>query len=343
MFAQIARRSLVPAAYMNVDAGFAPTTGSRWKPQRQVVVTLAVPTQRRPDGLMSAARSLFGQVASDATRLELVIVDNDAYPSAKPYARALAAEAPFEVRYVHEPRPGVAHARNAAVAAAKGELICFLDDDQQAAPGWLAALMQAQARFGADAVFGPVKAEAGHALGPHRHYLETFFSREGPSQSGVIAHAYGCGNSLMRRAALPRPPFSPDRNEIGGEDDHLFARLQRDGARFAWSSEALAFETPAPERQTLRYAMARAFAFGQGPTYGCATADPPDWLGVMRWMAVGLAQSAIFFPLAAGAFAVRAPSRAFILDRAVRGAGKVFFGGPFKMRFYGRPRDEGAG
>ncbi len=32
----------------------------------------------------------------------------------------------------------------------------------------------------------------------------------------------------------------------------------------------------------------------------------------------------------------RTPHRAFMLDRALRGLGKVFFGGPFAMKFYGR-------
>jgi succinoglycan biosynthesis protein ExoM len=338
MFAQIARNSLVPTAYLRVDSAPSPPTRPTPVVKLARVISLAIPTQRRPKGLARAARSLFRQSGVGQFRLELVIVDNDAIPSAAACTRALAAEAPFEVRYVHEPRPGVAHARNAALAAAKGELIGFLDDDQEAAPGWLAALLETQTRYDADAVFGPVRAHAQTETLHHRRYLETFFSREGPPEAGLIAHAYGCGNSLLRRSALPHPthPFSPERNEIGGEDDHLFGRLSRAGARFAWSPGAVAIETPAPERLTLRYALARAFAFGQGPTFSCATADPPDWLGVAKWIAVGLAQSAVFFPLAALAFAVRAHSRAFILDRAVRGAGKVFFGGPFAIRFYGR-------
>ncbi|RIJ43461.1 glycosyltransferase, partial [Maribellus luteus] len=56
---------------------------------------------------------------------------------------------------LHEPEPGVANARNAALAVAKGAMIAFLDDDEEAPPGWLAALIAAQARLGADAVFGP--------------------------------------------------------------------------------------------------------------------------------------------------------------------------------------------
>ena len=328
------RPSLAPPAYLRLGT-VQPTPAPTVQPW--LSVSLAIATQRRPAGLALAVRSLFGQTGVDLAALELVVVDNDAVPSAEPLVRQLAAEAPFDVRYVHEPAAGVANARNAAMAATKGELIAFLDDDEEAAPGWLAALIEAQARYEADVVFGPVKARAPAHVQRHRTYLEQFFSREGPAETGIIGHYYGCGNSLIWRAALPHPtaPFSPARNKTGGEDDHLFGVMQRAGARFGWAHEALVWEDPIPSRLTLRYALDRAFAYGQGPTFGCATADPPDWAGVARFMATGAMQAGVFGLVAAAGWLTGAPHRAFALDRAARGLGKVFFGGPFKKQFYG--------
>lgn len=300
-------------------------------------ISLVIPTQRRLEGLATAARSLFRQ-AGVLARLELVIADNDAVPSAKPVVEALAAEAPFPVIYVHEPEAGVANARNAALGQASGAFIAFLDDDEEAPESWLAALLAAQARFGADVVFGPVRGRAPPETGRNRAYLERFFSREGPAEAGVIDHYYGCGCSLIMRAALPDPkrPFSAIRNHIGGEDDLLFGQMQKAGARFAWAPQAWVWEDPAPARLSLRYAIARAFAYGQGPSAHCAAADPPDRLGVARWMAQGLVQAGVFGLLAAGKYLIRAPDFAFTLDRAARGLGKSFWWGPFKIEFYGR-------
>src|SRR3954470_5536666 len=98
-------------------------------------VTIMIPTQRRPDGLAVAARSVFGQTGVDLAELELVIIDNDQVPSARAVAEDLAKAAPFPVLYVHEKRPGVAFARNAGMARASGELIAFLDDDEEAPAG----------------------------------------------------------------------------------------------------------------------------------------------------------------------------------------------------------------
>ena len=297
-----------------------------------------IPTQRRLGGLAVAARSVLAQVGVDVADLELVIVDNDQTPSAQGLAADLAAEAPFPVCYVHEPRPGVANARNAGMAKARGELIAFLDDDEEAPAGWLAALLAAQARYDADVVFGPVKARAPAGVVAHRDYLERFFSREGPSEAGLIDHYYGCGDSLLRRAALPDPvaPFAAERNAIGGEDDMLFGHMQAAGARFAWEPAAFVWEDPVPDRLTLDYTILRAFAYGQGPSAHCAAASPPDHLGVARWMAVGVVQAALFGVVAGFKWLTWAGDRAEWLDRAARGLGKTLWWGPFKIQFYGR-------
>jgi len=301
-------------------------------------VTVVIPTVRRPAGLAAAARSVLRQRGVDPARLELVVVDNDPAGSAREDVAAMVAEAPFPVVYVHEPEPGVANARNTAVSAASGELIAFLDDDEEAPPDWLAALLAAQGRYDADVVFGPVRGRTPRDLRRHRAYFERFFSREGPQEEGPIDHYYGCGDSLLRRAALPDRdrPFSAIRNHIGGEDDLLFGQMHAAGARFVWAPDAWVWEDPTPARLSLRYAVARAFAYGQGPSAACAAASPPDRLGVARWMAQGLLQATAFGVLAGFQWLTRAPEFAFTLDRAARGLGKTLWWGPFKIEFYGR-------
>lgn len=301
-------------------------------------VTVMIPTQRRLDGLAVAVRSVCAQTGVDFAALELVVVDNDQVPSARGTVAELAAQAPFPLHYVHEPRPGVAHARNAGMARASGELIAFLDDDEEAPAGWLAALLAAQALYEADVVFGPVRARAPASVAAHRDYLERFFSRLGPDQAGIIDHYYGCGDSLLRRAALPDPvaPFAVERNHIGGEDDMLFGHMKAGGARFAWEPAAWVWEDPVPDRLRLDYTIRRAFAYGQGPTSHCAAASPPDRVGVARWMAVGVVQSALFGLVAGFKWLTRAGDRAEWLDRAARGLGKTLWWGPFKIHFYGR-------
>lgn len=301
-------------------------------------ISVVIPTQRRLQGLTVAARSILGQTGIDPARLELVVVDNDKVPSARETVASLAAEAPFPVIYVHEPEPGVANARNAALAKASGGLIAFLDDDEEAPPSWLAQLLTIQTDLKADVVFGPVRGRVPPTITRHRTYLETFFSRQGPAESGLIEDYYGCGNSLLRRAALPDPhaPFSAVRNHTGGEDDLLFGQVKAEGARFAWAAEAFVWEDPVPSRLSLAYTIRRAFAYGQGPPAACAAATPPNYPGLLFWMSQGLVQAGVFGLIAAFKGLTRAPDFAFTLDRAARGLGKTLWWGPFKIEFYGR-------
>ena len=308
-------------------------------------ISLIIPTQRRLGPLERSVRSALAQEGIDPAELELVVVDNDAAPSGRPVVEALAADAPFPVVYVHEPQAGVANARNAAMEQARGQLIAFLDDDEEAPPRWLAALVAVQARFDADVVFGPVRARAPASVARHRRYLEQFFSRSDPAPEGPIDHYYGCGDSLVRRAALADPlrPFSPARNQSGGEDDLLFGAMQREGRRFAWAPEAWVWEDPASERLSLRYTIPRAFVYGQGPVAHCAAADPPDLAGILRWGVIGAGQTVVYGLLALILFALRWPDRAVMLDRAARGLGKVFWGKRFRINFYGRTVSDNAG
>lgn len=301
-------------------------------------VSLVIPTQRRPAGLATALRSALAQTGVDPATVEVIVADNDQQPSARLAVESAARHAPFTVTYIHEPAAGVANVRNTALRAAKGSLIAFLDDDQEAPAGWLAALLAAAKAHKADVVFGPVKARAPATVTTHRAYLERFFSREGPAMAGPMPGYFGCGNSLLRRAALPGgdAPFDPGRNSMGGEDDLLFGNMQAAGARFVWAPDAMVWEDPVPERLTLRYTLLRAFAYGQGPSEHCASSTPPDWPGVARWMVIGLGQAAVYGALAAVKWIVRAPDRAQTLDRAARGLGKTLWFAPFKINFYGR-------
>lgn len=298
-------------------------------------VAVIVPTLRRPADLERALRSLFVQEGVQGTLREIVVVDNDPAGSARNGVQALSSDCPVPLIYCHAPRPGVATARNAGLAATDAPLIAFLDDDEVASPGWLGALIQAQASTGADVVFGPITGRVPEGTGWARPYLERFFGREGPGETGLIDEPFGCGNSLMVRAsALPGPaPFDTRADHAGGEDDALFAALSSRGGRFGWAADAWVEEYAPAHRATLKYALTRAFAYGQGPSQTSAAAG--NWPGVVRWMAIGLAQAVTWGLIAVGLMAINHPRRAEAFDRAARGIGKVLWMKGFEPHFYG--------
>ncbi len=294
-------------------------------------VSIIIPTFRRPERAIEAARSALAQVC-DAT-FEVVLVDNDPAGSALAPLRALND---YRVAVVHEPRAGVANARNAGLRAAKGGTIAFLDDDELAPAGWLAELMRVQAAHGADVVFGPVRTKLVTRPRDHEAFFEAFFARAPEHAEGKIGTFYGCGCSLIRRAALPAAePFSTERNEIGGEDDLLFQTMQAGGASFAWAPNAFVWETPEPSRVTLAYTLRRAFAYGQGPATKAWTGPKRDLSAIAFWMAIGAGQMVVYGVVAGGCFLGKTSGRAFAYRRFVEGVGKLLWFPVIKQRFYG--------
>lgn len=308
--------------------------------------TIIIPTLRRPDNLNRAVRSLFD--LSDTDKVErLIIVDNDPQATAEATARALITDAPFPVIYVHQPQAGIATARNTGLAhAGDAHFIAFLDDDEIASPHWLKSLLDAQKQFDADVVFGPIKGIAPQARSVIRPVVETFFSRHGPDTDGLIARTYGCGNSLMKRqtALSGDTPFSVSTNQTGGEDDVLFATLQQQGARFAWAANAWVQEHAPPHRANLAYLLQRAFARGQGPSQSAAHTG--DIAVLIRWMAIGLGQFAVFGLGSIGTGLGLTRTGAQLMIRSAEGIGKVLWFNSFEPKLYGsaelKRRDQGA-
>src|SRR5262249_20130420 len=122
-----------------------------------IKISVLIPTFRRPDSFIRAARSVFAQHCGE--KIELIAIDNSPEGSALEAFRMLDAEAPFPFRWAHAPKPGVAQARNVALSFARGEFVAWLDDDEEASPHWLAELLAVRKQTGAQSVFGPVSGQ----------------------------------------------------------------------------------------------------------------------------------------------------------------------------------------
>ncbi len=87
---------------------------------------------------------------------EIVVADNNSTDDTRDVVARFAESGPAPVRYMFEPRQGVSHARNAALATASGAVLAFMDDDVRPAEDWLAAVLAALAREDADIVGGRI-------------------------------------------------------------------------------------------------------------------------------------------------------------------------------------------
>lgn len=298
-------------------------------------VSVLIPTFRRPLGLARAIASVMGQ-----TRLpdEIVVVDNDADASARELVEDLARDARVPLVYVHEPSPGVSNARNAGFARATGRFIAQLDDDEGARPEWLESLLATRAALDTPVVFGPVTPLA-TGQGPIvTAMLERLYARTGPDSDAERIRDWGCGNSLLDRAALPLPDpvFDASSNETGGEDDVLFVQLREKGVRFGWSARAEVIEFVEGNRVNWKHLLARSFAYGQGASQNCVHGNRVNVPALAGWMVVGAGQALVYGLAALPAALAGGPKAgALCIDKAVQGVGKLIWAESLAPRFYG--------
>ena len=182
-------------------------------------LSVIVCTRDRPQQLAACLDSLATQAALPG---QVVVVDNSGGGS----AREICARP--GVTYLHEPAPGLSRARNAGLAAARGDLLAFTDDDVELAPSWTQEVVRAFDDVSVDAVTGlvlparldtPAQRAFEIDLGgfTSRHFPIRFDSRflEVTRHMGPQVWRIGAGaNMAFRRSVFAR---------LGGFDERLGA------------------------------------------------------------------------------------------------------------------------
>lgn len=305
-------------------------------------VSVLIPTFRRPHLLPKAIASILDQEGCLPGDVEIIVIDNCPDASARLiFERAAAASDRMALRYIHDPRPGISHPRNTGLAAARGQFVLFLDDDQQASPALIAAYLQAYAQTAAPILVGPVEAELESLDAPPEAYMQAYFSRRygvaNLSDISTDIARLGTNNAFFERhICFPEAdPFEPALGLVGGEDTLLFQSLQQRGLCFTWVAAALAREFVPAQRQTAGYVRLRRFRSGQIRVLTCLRQHPPRPLAALFWMGVGAVQMAAYGLLTAIFYLLRHPRRHETLSRVYGGAGKCFWMERFRFPAYG--------
>lgn len=223
-------------------------------------VLVAVLTYRRPSGLAAVLPALVEQLRDADLAGAVLVVDNDPDASAR---EAVAAWSPCGVIYAHEPRPGIAAARNRALAAAAtADAIVFIDDDEVPAAGWLRALVGYWRATGVTAVAGPVLSVFSGPVDPWILAGE-FFARP-RRRTGTTLGGAATNNLLLdvRRLRALGLRFDDAFGLTGGSDTMLTHALVKRGERIVWCDEAVVEESVPPERTTRRWVLRRHLRAG---------------------------------------------------------------------------------
>jgi glycosyltransferase involved in cell wall biosynthesis len=227
-------------------------------------LTVCACTHRRPEGLRALLAGLAAEhfAALARPRFDVVIVDNEGSAEARASCEQIRQQSDLAVRYVHEPKRGIPHARNTCLdhVAADAEFFAMIDDDEVPEPDWLEQLLLAQARSGADVVRGAVVPVFPDGV-PAWIREGDFFGWPKPGRTGdALADgaelASASSNNVLVRCAAVRAlglRFDPTLTFTGGTDALFFRQMKLAGCKIVYAADARVREIVPPDRARLGY------------------------------------------------------------------------------------------
>lgn len=192
-------------------------------------ISVIVATYNRSHLLDQALTTLLNQDAP-GLEYEVIVVDNNSSDSTAAKILSYAAR-DHRIRYIFEPRQGVAYARNSGIEAAKADLLAFCDDDVYVAPDWLQKLYAALRDYPEAAFIGgkihPVWKQAPPKwLSSKSQPLALQDRGDEPGQVSIenriclVSASLGVRRSTFERAGLFDPATQRVKDGIGSTEDY---------------------------------------------------------------------------------------------------------------------------
>jgi len=237
------------------------------------LLIVGIPTYKRKKSLLRLLESVNLICVPDNIELLVLIADNEGEGGegiicAKNFAKNSAFN--FPIDYVGVVQKGISYTRNAILHRAfvilKADYLAMVDDDETVVNIWIKELLIVQQYTKADLVGGlktPIfESEPEPWMPSNDAYFYQPAYRDGPCKRLVSTD-----NLLITKDAYLRfgsPKFDIEFGLTGGGDTEFLHRLGKEGAKFAFSVNALSHEMVPNKRMTLRWARQRARRIGIG-------------------------------------------------------------------------------
>lgn len=228
---------------------------------------------------------------------ELLVVDNNSKDDTAEVIRRHAAKGILPLRGLFEAKPGHSNARNCAMAAAKGELVIWTDDDVLVDAGWIEAYHAAVRQYPEAAFFGGTvdplyEAEPKAWMRKHRHLVDGPFALRqlGPEVRPLIGKELPFGaNMALRWAGSSDAVFDPKLGRqgnilISGDETAVFESLKQQGKIGIWVGNARVRHFIPKERISARYIQKFWAGIGATNIRREGLAEAACWFGMPRWM-----------------------------------------------------------
>ena len=266
-------------------------------------VTITIQTYNNAEILGQVLQSLGELQCPDDADYEILVVDNNSDDVTAAVVEHSRFALGSRLRYVFESNQGLSHARNRAIAEARGEIICFLDDDALADGNWLTGHVEAYREDEQTvAVGGRVLLQWPSGWSRPAWLssdLDGYLSGVDLGQDRQVMHypryPYGCNMSVRRPIAEQIEGFSVRLGRkkgslISNEEKHFFHKIHQMGGQVMYTPDALVHHMVPATRLKRRFFLRRGYAQGISNVIFQTEIDPTKrtFLWHLRQCAVGV-------------------------------------------------------
>jgi len=258
-----------------------------------------IPTYNRQDLLPRTLASLLAARVPPGLFVRVTVVDNNSQDDTQKVVENYREQFAGRLNYVFESRPGKSSALNAGIVATKGDLIGMIDDDEEVDVGWYECVHAAFSASDVDFIGGPYVPRWG--IEPPSWVPRDYSGVIGWVDGGTQIVPYDSnypgtlmgGNAVLTRAIFEKVGFyssalgpTTTQRLLTGEDQDMYDRLLRVGARGFYRPDLIIHHYVPPERLTKRYY--RRWCFWNSAARGLLDRECPTPVaylgGVPRWM-----------------------------------------------------------
>jgi glucosyl-dolichyl phosphate glucuronosyltransferase len=274
-----------------------------------VHLDVVVPTYNRSVLLRRTISSLLRAPIPANLEVTIVIVDNNSKDDTEQVVREFQSQTTRPLVYVKETNQGLSHARNAGICGGTGEIIGFIDDDEEIHEDWYNVVAREFADSSTHFIGGPYLANwaapAPNWLPPGYHAVIGAIDPKPRSPFGgsFQGNLMG-GNAVIRRSAFERVGmYSPKLGRSGkgllsDEDAEFYRRLRSADIPGMYVPDLIIYHHIPAERLTRKYH--RRWCYWRGVSQGLADKDEQEQtaytFGIPRYK-IGRAVKGLFsFP-----------------------------------------------
>ena len=246
---------------------------------------VVVPTYKRKDLLRRTLESFLRAAVPPGLQVSIIVVDNNSQDDTPALVDQIARDTSLPIHYVLETRQGLSQARNAGIAAGTGELLGFIDDDEEIGSHWFEVVAREFADDSIDYIGGPYLpnwvSPVPDWLPPGYHSAIGAIPAKPRSRFGPAfgANLMG-GNCVIRRSVFERVgTYSAKLGRTGKgllseEDAELHRRIQAAGVEGMYVPDLEILHYIAPERLTKKYH--RQWAYWRAVSQGVLDRERPE-------------------------------------------------------------------